>query len=157
YFSCELYLDGNGVCDRLADGFDRGISRDHESSSRADVDGFRRAISHGNGARMDPGHHVGESADVFDLLAQQCPAAPKCEPWGLGKFARQDRCGPAAAARQRRDGRAEGCQQRSMKYAASILVVLLAACNRQPPLPVYGQIPPFQLTAQTGETFDSRE
>jgi protein SCO1/2 len=44
-----------------------------------------------------------------------------------------------------------------MKYAASILVVLLAACNRQPPLPVYGQIPPFQLTAQTGENFDSRE
>jgi protein SCO1/2 len=32
--------------------------------------------------------------------------------------------------------------------------VLLAGCARREPLPVYSEIPPFQLTAQTGETFD---
>jgi protein SCO1/2 len=44
-----------------------------------------------------------------------------------------------------------------MKYAVPILAVLITACNRQPPLAVFSQIPPFQLTAQTSETFDSRE
>ena len=35
-------------------------------------------------------------------------------------------------------------------------VLLLAACTRSTPLPVFGQIPPFNLTAQTGQPFDSR-
>lgn len=34
--------------------------------------------------------------------------------------------------------------------------VLLTACRRDPPLPVYGEVPPFQLIAQTDRPFDSR-
>src|SRR5947209_7965574 len=35
------------------------------------------------------------------------------------------------------------------------LMLFLAACSR-PPLPAYGTIPQFELTAQTGQPFDSR-
>ena len=37
-----------------------------------------------------------------------------------------------------------------------LFCAILAACRPQPPLPVYGQIPPFQLTAESGEPMDSR-
>ena len=36
------------------------------------------------------------------------------------------------------------------------LAVLLAACMQPKPLPVLGQVPNFQLTAQDGQPFDSR-
>jgi protein SCO1/2 len=35
-----------------------------------------------------------------------------------------------------------------------IVSVALAGCARRPPLPVYGQVPDFRLTSQTGEAFD---
>jgi protein SCO1/2 len=40
-----------------------------------------------------------------------------------------------------------------MKYSL-FLVVLLAGCSREKPLPVLGEIPAFQLTSQQGATFD---
>lgn len=44
-----------------------------------------------------------------------------------------------------------------MKLAIPLLtLVLLVSCVKPRPLPVMGQLPPFQLTAQTGETFDSK-
>jgi protein SCO1 len=36
-----------------------------------------------------------------------------------------------------------------------LLFAALAGCNRPAPLPVFGQIPQFDLTAQTGQPFDS--
>lgn len=36
------------------------------------------------------------------------------------------------------------------------LVVLLAGCRHAPPLPVYWQVPRFQLTSQSGQPFDSK-
>src|SRR6266576_4990892 len=41
--------------------------------------------------------------------------------------------------------------------AVLLLLVFLAGCGRRPDLPVFGRIPPFELIAQTGEVFDSRE
>ena len=38
-----------------------------------------------------------------------------------------------------------------------VLAALLAACVKPKELPVLGDIPEFQLTAQTGQTFDSKE
>ncbi|MBI1788471.1 MAG: SCO family protein [Acidobacteria bacterium] len=43
-----------------------------------------------------------------------------------------------------------------MKTALFLVVVLLLACSPQRPLPVYGQIPGFTLTAETGHAFESR-
>jgi protein SCO1/2 len=40
---------------------------------------------------------------------------------------------------------------------AFLLLAILTGCNRSVPLPEFGQIPPFELTAQTGQPFDSRE
>ena len=37
-----------------------------------------------------------------------------------------------------------------------VLVLLLAACVKPRDLPVFGEVPEFQLTAQTGQTFDSK-
>ena len=37
-----------------------------------------------------------------------------------------------------------------------LTAVLLAACAAPKPLPILGQVPPFQLTAQTGQPFASR-
>jgi len=34
--------------------------------------------------------------------------------------------------------------------------LLLAGCARHAPLPILGQVPDFQLTSQSGQTFDSR-
>ena len=39
-------------------------------------------------------------------------------------------------------------------FAASLLV--LASCIKPSPLPVMGEIPPFQLVSQTGQPFDSK-
>jgi protein SCO1/2 len=39
---------------------------------------------------------------------------------------------------------------------AAGLFVALTACRQEPPLPVYWQIPAFQLTAQSGQPFDSK-
>jgi len=36
------------------------------------------------------------------------------------------------------------------------LWIALAGCRKEPPLPVYWQIPAFQLTAQSGQPFDSK-
>src|SRR5438270_550415 len=35
-----------------------------------------------------------------------------------------------------------------------LLILLLAACGRERPLPIYGEIPAFQLVNQKGRTFD---
>ena len=43
-----------------------------------------------------------------------------------------------------------------MRRAGLLAVAILASCARTKPLPVYGQVPSFVLTAQTGERFDSR-
>jgi len=37
-----------------------------------------------------------------------------------------------------------------------LLLAALTGCRQTPPLPVYWQIPPFQLTAQSGQPFDSK-
>jgi protein SCO1/2 len=37
-----------------------------------------------------------------------------------------------------------------------VLLMFLAGCRQEPPLPVYWQIPAFQLTAQSGQPFDSK-
>jgi len=37
-----------------------------------------------------------------------------------------------------------------------VLLVPLAGCRKEPPLPVYWQIPAFQLTSQSGQAFDSK-
>jgi len=37
-----------------------------------------------------------------------------------------------------------------------VLLVALAGCRKEPPLPVYWQVPAFQLTAQSGQPFDSK-
>jgi len=41
-----------------------------------------------------------------------------------------------------------------MKALLPIWSLLFAACSANRPLPVLGQVPPFQLTAQTGEALD---
>ena len=38
----------------------------------------------------------------------------------------------------------------------ALISLLLAACASPKPLPILGQFPPFQLTAQTGQPFDSQ-
>jgi len=46
-----------------------------------------------------------------------------------------------------------------LKPAATIAVVFLiamAGCARPQPLPVFGHVPEFQLTSQTGESFDRK-
>jgi protein SCO1/2 len=43
-----------------------------------------------------------------------------------------------------------------MRLAAFIPVLLLAACGVPKPLPILGQVPRFQLTAETGQPFDSQ-
>jgi len=43
-----------------------------------------------------------------------------------------------------------------VKTALALAGLFLAACSGGTPLPVLGQIPQFQLTAQDGHTFDSR-
>jgi protein SCO1/2 len=43
-----------------------------------------------------------------------------------------------------------------MKWLVLSLVLFFYACAPAPPLAVMGQIPPFQLTAQSGQTFDSQ-
>jgi len=40
--------------------------------------------------------------------------------------------------------------------AVAVVAVLLAACAGPKPLPVFGQVPQFQLTAQTGQPFNSQ-
>jgi protein SCO1/2 len=37
---------------------------------------------------------------------------------------------------------------------AAAALLALAACRREPPLPTFGQVPAFQLTAQTGQPFE---
>jgi protein SCO1 len=36
-----------------------------------------------------------------------------------------------------------------------LLLILLVGCQRSAPLPVFGEVPQFELTAQTGQPFDS--
>ena len=44
-----------------------------------------------------------------------------------------------------------------MKFLAIAAVFVLSGCApKQPPLPVYGQIPAFELTAETGQPFDRK-
>lgn len=42
-----------------------------------------------------------------------------------------------------------------MKAAVALAALYFAACGGGPPLPILGQIPSFQLTAQDGKLFDS--
>ncbi len=46
--------------------------------------------------------------------------------------------------------------ERSSPVLPACLLILLAACTQVKPLPILGQVPQFQLTAQTGQPFDSR-
>ncbi len=51
-----------------------------------------------------------------------------------------------------------GCDS-GLKAAATFAVLVClagAGCSRLPPLPVYGQVPDFQLVSQTGEPFDRK-
>lgn len=41
-------------------------------------------------------------------------------------------------------------------FAPWLLCFALAGCRKEPPLPVYWQIPAFQLTSQSGQPFDSK-
>lgn len=41
-------------------------------------------------------------------------------------------------------------------FVALLLLVSLAGCRKEPPLPVYWQVPEFQLTQQSGQPFDSK-
>jgi len=43
-----------------------------------------------------------------------------------------------------------------MKWAIAGLILFAAGCSSAPPLPVMSEIAPFQLTAQSGQPFDSR-
>src|SRR5262249_56654554 len=44
-----------------------------------------------------------------------------------------------------------------MKYFIAAAGLLLFGCaQKNPPLPVYGQVPPFELTSETGQPFDSK-
>ena len=52
-------------------------------------------------------------------------------------------------------GRGPGARGRG-PGAVAVVAVLLAGCAGPKPLPMLGQIPPFQLTAQTGQPFDSQ-
>lgn len=45
---------------------------------------------------------------------------------------------------------------RDRQGAVAFLALCLAGCAPTPPLPVLGQVPPFQFTSQTGETFGSK-
>jgi protein SCO1/2 len=38
----------------------------------------------------------------------------------------------------------------------ALFCLVLVSCTRLPPLPVYGQVPDFQLTSQTSEPFDRK-
>lgn len=40
-----------------------------------------------------------------------------------------------------------------MKFFFSTFALFLAACGQKPPLPIYGQVPAFVLTAQSGRPF----
>lgn len=43
-----------------------------------------------------------------------------------------------------------------MKHGAALALVFLAACSRPEPLPIMGEVPHFELTAETGQPFDSK-
>jgi protein SCO1/2 len=44
-----------------------------------------------------------------------------------------------------------------MKFLAIAAVLVFSGCApKQPPLPVYGQVPAFELTAETGQPFDRK-
>jgi len=43
-----------------------------------------------------------------------------------------------------------------MKSAVAALCLFIAACSAPPPLSVMSQVPPFQLTSQAGQPFDSK-
>jgi protein SCO1 len=45
---------------------------------------------------------------------------------------------------------------RDRQGAVALLALCLAGCAGRPPLPVLGEAPPFQLTSQTGETFERK-
>jgi protein SCO1/2 len=42
------------------------------------------------------------------------------------------------------------------RFLLLVLLIPLAGCRKEPPLPVYWQVPAFQLTAQSGQPFDSK-
>ena len=42
------------------------------------------------------------------------------------------------------------------RFLPLAVCIALAGCRQAPPLPVYWQVPPFQLTAQSGQAFDSK-
>ncbi|HWB83602.1 MAG TPA: SCO family protein [Bryobacteraceae bacterium] len=44
----------------------------------------------------------------------------------------------------------------ALLFASVLLAGFSAACTMAKPLPMYGEVPRFQLTAQTGKPFDSR-
>src|ERR1017187_2633144 len=121
------------------------------------VDGFRLVVSHGYRARLDQGRHVGEPADLLHLPAERPPEAQ----FRIAGYWRQPagyrvlRCG-AAAGFGRGGQPEEPRKQRMTRFLLLVLLIPLAGCRKEPPLPVYWQVPAFQLTAQSGQPFDSK-
>jgi len=102
-------------------------------------------------------------------LLHHCAAAPS---WGRLPTCGRLLIGPASEARPRghRAGRshaglwqaqrlAEGgltTRRRLTTCPTLLTLLLLASCGKPTPLEVFGQVPEFQLTTQSGDAFDSR-
>jgi hypothetical protein len=71
----KLRADRSRLRDRVADGIHRRLPRHHEPPPAADVDGFRFAVSHGDGPRRNPRDHVDQPPDVFHRAGQPHPAS----------------------------------------------------------------------------------
>jgi protein SCO1/2 len=49
----------------------------------------------------------------------------------------------------------QGIEDHGLKRLVAVFMMFAAACSRLEPLPVYGQVPPFELTGEDGRTFAS--
>ena len=83
---------------------------------------------------------------------------PNASPGAALKLRGDGRVRNRAAACVRHDGRAESGKERGMIRLAAVLALagLAVSCAPQPPLSVLGDVPPFQLTSQDGQPFDSK-
>ena len=114
-FSDFVHAHRPGLRDRLEDGFHLRLSRHHEPAAGAHVDGLGLAVPHGDGARLGEGHHVGQSADLFDRPVELHAAAAQRLAGRGGEPDGDRRLRPGAAAGIGHDGGAEGHAQRGMR------------------------------------------